>query len=216
MNAAVENKTLSPNELTLHSIEMSEGIKDYYPATVRVEFRGVDDNFEKTALTKALEALTVLLVTADDLTIQSRLETLCHALQLEDWRANRDADVLQTGNEYMQWFFKTMPLLDEQEVNRRMPSNATVTSADLMQITYNDRTFYFADQFASDGSIHSECIECWRILKSNSRDSQWERALWWVSNTGWLEGRCAPRDIFKEDTQGVLHAAEQDAIQDEH
>jgi len=216
MSASIANNAPWPNEPTLHSIETSEGVKDYYPSTVRVEFRGIEDNFEKAVFTKILEALTVLIVAADDSTLKSRLEKLCRAFQLDGWRANRDAEMLQTGKEYVQWFFKTMPLLNEQEAQQRTPPNAAVTLADLMHITYNGQTFYFSDQFASDGSIHSECVECWRILKSTSSDSQWDRALWWMSNTGWLKDRSAPREVFKEDPDGVLHAAKQNVLHDEN
>jgi len=214
MNTGSQNNAMRPDKLTLHSIQMSEGIKDYYPATVRVQFQGVDENFEKVLLTNILEALPVLLTVADDSDIQQRLEQWSRAFQLEDWRANRDAGFFLTGKASIECFFKTVPLFTEQEARQRMPSNSKVQLADLMQITYYKQTFYFADQFAADGSIHPECIECWRILKTASSDKEWDRALWWASGTGWLEGRCAPREVFKEGTQGVLDAAKQEAMPD--
>jgi len=216
MTTSSQNNAMRPDKLKLLSIQMSEGIKDYYPATVRVQFQGVEENFEKVLLTNILEALPMLLTIANDADMQKRLEQLCRAFQLEDWRANRDAGFFLTGKASVEWFFKTVPLLNEQQARDRTPSNGTVQLADLMQITYYKQTFYFADQFAPDGSVHPECIECWRILKASPSDTEWDRALWWTSGTGWLEGRCAPREVFKEDTQGVLDAAKQESIRDEH
>jgi hypothetical protein len=198
------------------SIETSEGIQDYYPATVRVAFHGVEESFEKTLLTKILEVLPLLLTTVDDSELVDRLKHLCRAFQLEDWHVNRDAEFLLNGRTIIERFFKTVPLLNEHDVRKRMASNPTFNLSDLLQITYGGHTHYFADQFDSHDSIHAECIECWNALKADPRSSEWERAWWWISSTGWLESGRAPRDVFKEDREGVLDAARREALEDYH
>lgn len=215
MTVAVDKNTSWPT-LTLQRIDTSDEIKDYYPATVSVEFQGAEIRSEAKLLTKILEALPILLTALDESTIEERLRHLCRAIQLEDSRPSINSEVFQNGEVSIESFFRTVPLLSEEDVRDRFSSNKAFALSDLMQVSYGGMSYYIADQFTPDGSIHDECIDCWRILKSKSSDEQWERAMWWICPSGWFEGGNAPRDIFKEDPEGVRRAAEQWANRDEH
>jgi hypothetical protein len=214
MNSAIDTKTLWPDELTLFSISTSEGVKNYYAVTVRAEFRGVEDAFEKVLLTKILEALPTLLTAVDSTDMETRLKHFCRALQHEDWRANAKSEMLLNGNEVLERFFRTVPLITEDEVLRRMSPSRHVDLSALMKIAYAGDTYYFADQFEEDGSVNSDCLLCWRTLSSGPSSTEWENALWWIHRTGWLDG-LAPRDVFRENPALMFDAAKQESLRDE-
>ncbi len=210
MTTAVDTKKFWPDELTLFSANTSNGVKDYYPATVRAEFRGVEATFEKALLTNILEALPALLTATD---IEERLKHLCGALRHEDWRANAKSEMLLNGNLAIEHFFRMVPLITEEEVLQRMSPVGGVDLSPLMKVAYDGVTYYFADQFEEDGSVNSDCLQCWRTLSSGTSSTEWESALWWMQRTGWLGG-LAPRDVFREDPTLVLDAAKQESLQD--
>jgi hypothetical protein len=210
MNTSIDGSKLYPNEMTLFSVNSCDGVDNYLAADVRAEFRGVADSFEKDVLTKIVEALPTLLPVLDEPDAVERIKHFCRALQMENWQPNAHSEMLLNGRMEIERFFKEVPLLTEDEARQRLPSTATFSLPELMQLTYNGHTFYFADQFASDGSIHPECIECWRILRSTSLNHEWDAAMWWIYSNGWLYGRPSPRDVYKESAEALIHAAEQD------
>jgi hypothetical protein len=215
MTSSADSNKVEPNELTLFSVQDSIDEEDDYPSTLWALFRGVEEGFEITLLTKIIEALPTLLPVLGDSDLEDRLKHFCQTLQIEDWRPNAESEMLLNGRMEVERFFKEVPLLTEDEVTQRLPPHSNIELSELMQFRYNDQTFYLADQFTADGSVHTECLACWRILKTDPESHPWENAMWWMYGNSWLGGP-SPRDIYKERPEQLFHAAEQETLKGDY
>jgi hypothetical protein len=216
MTDTLDDVTNASADFTVHLTDVCEGMNDYLAATGRVEFRDVDENFDRNLLVKVLNALPSILPALGEPDGEERVKQLCQAFHLDDPVTNIRSELMLTGRAEVERFFKTTPLLSEDEVRQLTSSNAAIDLSALMRVTYDNQTFYFADQFEPDGSTVPQCIEYWKILNADPTSSEWDNALWWISNNGWIRGSCTPREVFSENPANVRHAAEQEALRDEY
>jgi len=111
-------------------------------------------------------------------------------------------------------FLRRVPLLTEDQVVERLKNHHTeINLKTLMQVSLADTTFYIADQFADDGSLHLECVEIMSLFRQDSSFLDWEIGTWWINPTGWLSGE-RPCNIFKENFEAVKYAAEREIARD--
>jgi hypothetical protein len=195
-------------------IQASEAIGSY-AATVRAMYGYVDKQPDAAWLTAILQHLPVFLDSLSEPDRKERLIHLARALAPHYWRVDATAEMNINGKEFLARFFRTAPLLSEQEVRERAKDPDSLPWSDLMQFTYANRTYYFADQFEEDGTINPLFLHIAKSFKASPRHSEWEIALWWINPTGWLSGAC-PRDCYREDVDAVTQALEQEIVQYEH
>lgn|GEM_PF-3876713 len=195
-------------------IQASESIGSY-AATVRAMYGYVDKQPDAAWLTAILQYLPVFL---DSLSGPDRTERLTHlarALAPHYWRVNATAEMNINGKAFLAKFFRTVPLFSEQQVRERATDPDSLPWSDLMQYTYANRTYYFADQFEADGTINPLFLHITKAFKASPHHSEWSIALWWINPTGWLEGAC-PHDIYREDPEELKRALEQEIVQYEY
>lgn len=181
---------------------------DPFPARVRGEYREVDSHMEVPWLQAILKHLPALLPELGQADWHQTLERLAQLTYRADWRAERDIEFSINGHQVTETFLRTVPLLTEQEVRDQMAPIPGETWATLMKLIYNHQTLYFADQFASDGTLIPVCRQLMDIFKADPDMTDWDIAIWWISATGWLSDAC-PRQVYLEEVDAVIHAAEQ-------
>ncbi|MES1146887.1 MAG: hypothetical protein ABUL52_00685 [Solimonas sp.] len=107
-------------------------------------------------------------------------------------------------------FLRRVPVLTEDQVVERLKNHLTeINLKNLMQVSLADTTFYIADQFADNGSVHPECVQIMTLFRQDSSFLDWEIAMWWINPTGWLGGE-RPCNLFKENFNAVKYAAERE------
>ena len=78
----------------------------------------------------------------------------------------------------------------------------------IFSVTYEGTVLYPAFQFDREGRPLAAMAQVIRTLGSKS--SEWELALWFMANTGWLDGQ-RPVDLLESDPEAVVKAAEAEA-----
>jgi len=109
-------------------------------------------------------------------------------------------------------FIRSVELLTSSMVGELGGSAARNTSALASRWKSEGRIFavpsgradlYPAFQFDVHGQPRPVIAE---VLRHLEQESDWTRALWWTSPSGWLDGR-RPVDMLDEDTASVIEAA---------
>lgn len=109
-------------------------------------------------------------------------------------------------------FIRSVELLTSSMVGELGGSAARNTSALASRWKSEGRIFavpsgradlYPAFQFYVHGQPRPVIAE---VLRHLEQESDWARALWWTSPSGWLDGR-RPVDMLDEDTNSVIEAA---------
>jgi hypothetical protein len=184
-----------------------------YAATVRALYRDVDKQPDAAWLTAILQYLPVFVDSLSETDWKERMTHLARALAPHYGRVDATAGMNINGKKFLVRFFRTVPLLSDQDVRERAKNPDSLPWSDLMQYTYANRTYYYADQFEADGTINPLFLHIMKSFKACTHHfSEWEIALWWINPNGWLDSAC-PRDIYREDPDELTHALEQEIVQ---
>jgi hypothetical protein len=126
------------------------------------------------------------------------------------------SEIPANGQHFITRLLRQVPMLMEDQVVKNLQANnIDINLNHLMRITVADITFYIADQFAEDGSLQPEVAELMNIFRRQPDFKEWDIAMWWINPTGWLSGD-RPRDVYKDNLEGVKFAAEQEILHLEH
>jgi len=94
--------------------------------------------------------------------------------------------------------------------NRAALANRWKQEGRIFSVSYEGATLYPAFQFDAEGRPRPVIAEAIRTLGSKSTD--WELALWFTTNVGWLDGQ-RPVDLLESDPASVGEAAESEAAE---
>jgi hypothetical protein len=146
---------------------------------------------------------------------RDRVSKLIRSMIPHDELVLAQSEIPANGQQLVTEFFTRVPLLTEEQVSEGLANkNITVELDTLMQVTFQNEKFYFADQFSQDGSIYPFCLELMSEFKKNPRLREWDIAQWWINPSDWLSGD-RPRDVFLEKSEAVRAAARWSLISDD-
>ncbi|HYU31744.1 MAG TPA: hypothetical protein VEW48_06245 [Thermoanaerobaculia bacterium] len=94
--------------------------------------------------------------------------------------------------------------------NRAALANRWKQEGRIFSVNYEGATLYPAFQLDAEGRPWPVIAEVIRTLGSKSTD--WELALWFTTNVGWLDGQ-RPVDLLESDPAAVAEAAESEAAE---
>lgn len=94
--------------------------------------------------------------------------------------------------------------------NRAALANRWKQEGRIFSVSYEGATLYPAFQLDAEGRPRPVIAEVIRSLGSKSTD--WELALWFTTNVGWLDGQ-RPVDLLESDPAAVVEAAESEAAE---
>jgi hypothetical protein len=101
-------------------------------------------------------------------------------------------------------------LAGSQAKNRAALANRWKQEGRLFSVQHHGATVFPGFQLDAAGRPLPVIAEV--IARLGSRGSEWELALWFVSETGWLGGR-RPVDLLERDPQAVAEAASREAAE---
>lgn len=94
--------------------------------------------------------------------------------------------------------------------NRAALANRWKQEGRIFSVSYEGATLYPAFQFDAERRPRPVISEVIRALGSESTD--WETALWFTTNVGWLDGK-RPVDLLESDPAAVAEAARSEAAE---
>jgi hypothetical protein len=84
----------------------------------------------------------------------------------------------------------------------------------IFSVSYGGGDLYPAFQFGDDGYPLPIVAELLEILGRDAERTDWDNALWFAGDSGWLDGK-TPVELLQSDPDLVKQAAEQEALRDE-
>jgi hypothetical protein len=118
-------------------------------------------------------------------------------------------------------FLEAVPVLTSAEVSARR--SGTFASSEsgrewrpsrrIFSVHDHGQELYPAFQFSEHGQPHPIVAEILAILERDPARTDWDNALWFASDTGWLNGQ-RPIDCLLSDPSAVRLAAEQEVLRD--
>ncbi|MFC4311662.1 hypothetical protein ACFPN2_21420 [Steroidobacter flavus] len=198
--------------------------RDRYDVDVNISLSDLD-GFEVTALKRLLtEKLRSLVTAAREENADRRITQLVQAIAPEDPLADVELQVAESTVELRREFIDRVPVLTSADVHKNAgfpgsnPSQTVLRwrrSGKIFGINYGGRDLYPAFQFGVDGRPLPIVAELLAILKDNPDRTDWDNALWFAGDTGWLNG-ASPIERLQTDPESVRRAAEQEALRDEY
>ena len=118
-------------------------------------------------------------------------------------------------------FLEAVPVLTDVEVSARSSEACASSewvhewraSRRIFSIHHRGQELYPAFQFRGDGLPHPIIAEILAILAQDPERTDWDNALWFASNTGWLDGE-RPMDCLLSNPSAVRLAAGQEVLRD--
>lgn len=153
---------------------------------------------------------------------EARVEQLIRAIAPADPLAAVELKVAESTLALRTEFLEDVPTFTSAEVHRNagFPGNnpsQTVhrwrKAGKIFAISHGGRDLYPAFQFGADGKPLPIIEELLAILAKDRERSDWDNAMWFAGETGWLDGD-RPLDVLTSAPEAVKRAAEQEALRD--
>lgn len=182
------------------------------------------DEYEATAVKRMFTKLRAFVAIARQENAEHRITQLLQAIAPHDPLADIQLKVAEATVSLRTEFLEEVPVLTSAEVhaNAGFPSgNSSQTvhrwrkGGKIFAVNHGGRDLYPAFQFGQDGRPLPIVAELLRILRMDSERTDWDNALWFAGESGWLDGK-APNDCLQSDPEAVKRAAEQEVLVDEY
>jgi hypothetical protein len=183
------------------------------------------DQYTAAAIKRLLtENLRSFLAAARQENCEERITQLVKAIAPPDPLADVELKVAEATVSLRREFLEQVPVLTSAEVhaNAGFPGgNPSQTvhrwrkQGKIFAVNHGGRDLYPAFQFGVDGRPLPIIADVLTILKRDSDRADWDNALWFAGDSGWLDGK-APLDCLQSDPDGVKRAAEQEVLRDEY
>lgn len=136
---------------------------------------------------------------------------------------NLDLKVAEMGAALRREFLEQVPLRTSAQVDERAGfpgGNPSQTAhrwrqqGKIFSVNDGGLEWYPAFQFGEDGGPLPIIAELLKIFRRDSERTDWDNALWFTGDSGWLDGN-TPMDLLSLDPDSVKRAAEQEILRDE-
>jgi hypothetical protein len=182
------------------------------------------DAYEAEAFKRLASSFRSLLVAARQENRDERITQLMKAIAPPDPVTDVELSVAEATVSLRREFLEAVPVLTSAQVhtNAGFPSgNPSQTvlrwrkQGKIFSVNHGGRELYPAFQFGADGRPRPIVAELLVILKRDADRTDWDNALWFTGESGWLDGR-TPLECLSSDPGLVTQAAEQELLRDEY
>jgi hypothetical protein len=207
----------------LKAVTRTERRDDQYHLDVNVSLAGLDE-YEVSAFKRLFTLhLRSVVAAARQENSEARITQLLRAVAPPDPLADIELKIAEDTADLRREFLERVPVSTSAEVHKGagLPGNnpsQTVhrwrKQGKIFSINYGGRDLYPSFQFGDDGRPLSIVAELLEILGRDKNRSDWDNALWFAADSGWLDGQ-TPIDLLQSDPDLVKQAAEQEVLRDE-
>jgi hypothetical protein len=218
----MEAVTVSVHELT-KTVTRTERHDDRYDLDVNVSFSGLDV-YEVTTVKRVLtQHLRSLVTAARQENSEERITQLLRAVAPPDPLADVELKVAESTADLRREFLEQVPVLTSAQVHQRAgfpggnPSQTVHRwrkQGKIFAANHGGRDWYPAFQFGDDGRPLPIIEELLARLRRDPERTDWDNALWFAGDSGWLDGK-SPIEVLQSEPELVKRAAEQEVLRDE-
>lgn len=207
----------------MKAVTLTERRDDRYDLDLNLFLGGLDEYEVSTVKRLLTQHLRSLIAAARQANCEERITQLIRAVAPPDPLADMELRAAESTATLRREFLEEVPVLTSAEVhaNAGFPgSNPSQTvhrwrkAGKIFAVNHGGRDLYPAFQFGVDGRPLPIIAELLAILRRDSERTDWDNALWFVGESGWLNGH-TPLDCLQTSPEAVKRAAEQEVLRDE-
>ena len=201
----------------------AQGDDSRFHLDVSLSLEGLDE-YEAHNIERVLtHQLRSLVSAARQENSDARITQLLRAMAPPDPLADVELKVAADTVDLRREFFERMPVLTSAQLHERVgfpgnnPSQTGLRwrkQGKLFSINHGGRELYPAFQLGSDGRPLPIVAELLEILGRDPDRTEWDNALWFADESGWLDGK-TPIELMLFEPDLVKRAAEQEILRDE-
>jgi len=207
----------------MKAVTRTERRDDGYHVDLNVSLPGLDQ-YEAHSVTRLLtQHLRTLVATARHENIEERVTQLLRAVAPPDPLADVELKIAEATVDLRREFLERVLVLTSAQLHERagFPGNNPSQTGlrwrkqgKLFSINHGGRELYPAFQLGPDGRPLPIVAELLEILARDTDRTEWDNALWFAGETGWLDGK-TPMELLQSEPELVKQAAEQEVLRDE-
>lgn len=205
------------------AVTRTERRHDRYHLDLNLSLEDLDE-YEVSNLTRVLtHHLPSLVAAARQENSEERIIQLLRAIAPADPLGTVELKVAEMSADLRREFLEQVPLRTSAQVHERAgfpggnPSQTVHRwrkQGKIFSVNHGGREWYPAFQFGEDGRPRPIIAELLEILHRDTERTDWDNALWFTGDSGWLDGK-TPIDLLHSDPDSVKRAAEQEVLRDE-
>ena len=198
------------------------GSDDRFHLDLNVSLEGLD-SYEVASVQRAVTQLRSLVAAARRENSDARIIQLLRAVAPPDPLADVELKVAEATTDLRREFIERLSLLTSAQVHERagFPGNNPSATGhrwrkkgQVFSVNYGGRELFPAFQFGNDGRPLPIIGEVLAILARDSERTDWDNALWFAGESGWLDGK-TPIELLQSAPDLLKQAAEQEVLRDE-
>jgi hypothetical protein len=199
------------------------GDDDRFHLDLNVSLGGLDA-YEVQAVQRALtKHLRSLVAAARQENSEARITQLLRAVAPPDPLADVELKVAEGTIALRREFLERVPVLTSTQLHERAGfpgANPSATGhrwrkqGKVFAVSYGGRELYPGFQFGPDGRPLPIIAELLAMLARDKDRTDWDNALWFAGESGWLDGK-TPVELLESESELVKQAAEQEVLRDE-
>jgi hypothetical protein len=207
----------------MKAVTRTERRDDGYDLDLNVSFAGLDEYEVRSVKRLLTQHLRALVATARHENIEERVTQLLRAVAPPDPLAEVELKIAEATVDLRREFLERVPVRTSTQLHERagFPGNNPSQTGlrwrkqgKLFSINHGGRELYPAFQFGPDGRPLPIVAELLAILARDPDRTEWDNALWFAGESGWLDGK-TPMERLQSEPELVKQAAEQEVLRDE-
>jgi len=207
----------------MKAVTRTERREDRYDLDLNVSLAGLDEYEARSVKRLLTHHLRALVATARHENSEERVTQLLRAVAPPDPLAEVELKVAAATVDLRREFFERVPVLTSAQLHERAGfpgSNPSQTGlrwrkqGKLFSINHGGRELYPAFQLGPDARPLPIMAELLEILARDPDRTEWDNALWFAGESGWLDGK-TPMELLQSEPALVKQAAEQEVLRDE-
>jgi hypothetical protein len=206
----------------MKAVTRTERRDDRYDLDLNVSLAGLDEYEARSVKRLLTQHLRALVATARHENIEERVTQLLRAVAPPDPLADVELKIAEATVDLRREFLERVPVLTSAQLHDRAGfpgSNPSQTGlrwrkqGKLFSFNHGGRELYPAFQLGPDGRPLPIVTEVLEILARDPDRSEWDNALWFAGESGWLDGK-TPMELLQSEPELVKQAAEQEVLRD--
>jgi hypothetical protein len=205
------------------AVTRTERRDDRYDLDLNLSLAGLDEYEARSVKRLLTQHLRALVATARHENSEERVTQLLRAVAPPDPLAEVELKIAEATVDLRREFLERVPVLTSAQLHERAGfpgSNPSQTGlrwrkqGKLFSINHGGRELYPAFQLGPDGRPLPIAAELLEILARDPDRTEWDNALWFAGESGWLDGK-TPMELLQSEPALVKQAAEQEVLRDE-